>query len=113
MKIKLKLMLIAGLCLLFSQAGAEELPAFRSPKDKINYAIGAEIARNYKNQGMELDTDMVMKGMRDAISGGKLLISEKELRGILISVQSDIRRKQSLSKKTETADSRKNEGTIK
>jgi FKBP-type peptidyl-prolyl cis-trans isomerase FklB len=85
---------------------AEE-QVFKSPKDKINYAIGAEVARNYKNQGLELNPDMVMKGMRDALSGGKLLVPEKELRAVLIAVQSEIRRKQSSSPKPVSAESKK------
>jgi FKBP-type peptidyl-prolyl cis-trans isomerase FklB len=80
---------------------SEEIPALTSPNAKINYSIGVEIARNYKNLGVDIDLDMVLKGMKDGISGGKLLIQEKELRNILISVQSDLRRKKAITRRNQ------------
>jgi FKBP-type peptidyl-prolyl cis-trans isomerase FklB len=79
---------------------AEEAKTLSSPKGKLNYAIGVEIARNYKSRGIDIDLDMVTRGMKDGVSGEKLLLSEKELRNILISVQSDLRRKQSAAKRS-------------
>ncbi|WP_168206039.1 FKBP-type peptidyl-prolyl cis-trans isomerase N-terminal domain-containing protein [Geobacter sp. FeAm09] len=85
-------------------AHGEDRHQLNSPGDKIQYAIGVEVARNFKNQGLDLDLEMVAKGMRDGLSGGELLVSEKELRSILISVQSDIRRRQSLVKQGAAGD---------
>jgi FKBP-type peptidyl-prolyl cis-trans isomerase FklB len=79
---------------------AEESQLFKTPMEKINYAIGVEIARNYKSQGVDIDLEMVIKGLKDGVSGEKLLIPEKELRNILISVQSDLRRKRSVAKRS-------------
>ncbi|WP_191965601.1 FKBP-type peptidyl-prolyl cis-trans isomerase N-terminal domain-containing protein [Oryzomonas sagensis] len=93
------LLALTGICLIAAPSRGEERQRFNSPGDKIQYAIGVEVARNFKNQGLELNLDLVTKGMRDALSGEKLLVSEKELRSILISVQSDIRRKQSLARR--------------
>lgn len=98
------LLALTGICLIAAPSRGEERQPFTFPGDKIQYAIGVEIARNFKNQGLELNLDLVMKGMRDGLSGEKLLVSEKELRSILISVQSDIRRKQSLVKQGVTGD---------
>ncbi|GFE60418.1 FKBP-type peptidyl-prolyl cis-trans isomerase N-terminal domain-containing protein [Geobacter sp. AOG2] len=104
--IPLYLLALTGICLIATPSRGEDKQPFKSSNDKIQYAIGVEVARNFKNQGMILDLDMVIKGMRDGLSGGQLLVSEKELRGILISVQSDIRRKQSLSKREAAGDKR-------
>jgi FKBP-type peptidyl-prolyl cis-trans isomerase FklB len=79
---------------------SEESQIFRTPTEKVNYAIGVEIASNYKSQGIDLDLEMVVKGLKDGVTGGKLLIPEKELRNILISVQSDLRRKRSVAKRS-------------
>jgi hypothetical protein len=92
------LLTLTGICFIATASHGEDRQQLNSSGEKIQYAIGVEIARNFKNQGVELNLDMVMKGMQDGLSGDKLLLSEKELRGILISVQSDIRRKQSLVK---------------
>ena len=65
-----------------------------SDKDKIQYAIGVELVRNYKNHGIEINTAPLIRGITDAALGRPLQIPDKELRTILISVQSDIRRSQ-------------------
>lgn len=95
---KIKLMLIAGLGLMAAQAAAEDLQVFRSPMDKVNYGIGVEVVRNFKNQGIEFDLDMVIKGMKDGLSG-KLLVSEKELRKTMSEFQTELRQKQSTNRK--------------
>ena len=100
------------ICLLGNQAYAGQDQAFKSPGDKIQYAIGVEVARNFKNNGMEINIDLVMKGMMDGLSNKKLMVSENELRGILISVQSDIRRKRSFPKKASADDNLKVEDSI-
>ena len=61
---------------------------------------------------MEINIDLVMKGMMDGLSNKKLMVSENELRGILISVQSDIRRKRSFPKKASADDNLKVEDSI-
>ncbi|WP_188055336.1 FKBP-type peptidyl-prolyl cis-trans isomerase N-terminal domain-containing protein [Oryzomonas rubra] len=98
------LLILTGICLIAAPSHGEERQQLNSSGDKIQYAIGVEVARNFKNQGLELNLDLVTKGMRDVLSGEKLLVSEKELRSILISVQSDIRRKQSLARQGVTGD---------
>ena len=89
---KLKLLLLAGLVLAVAQAGAEELQSFRSPMDKVNYGIGVEVIRNYKNMGVEIDLDTVIKGMKDGLSG-QTAIPEKELRRIMTDFQTELRQR--------------------
>lgn len=94
---KFKLALVAVLGLVVTQAGADELQVFRSPMDKVNYGIGVEVIRNFKNQGMEIDLDMVIKGMKDGLSG-KLLVPEKELRKTMTDFQTELRQKKTRSR---------------
>ena len=81
-----------------SAACAGETAQFTSATDKISYAVGVESARNFIIQGIKLNPDMLRKGMEDVISGKTISLSEKELRNIIISVQSDVRRKRSADK---------------
>ncbi len=89
----------AVMLLTWSVATADQGPPITSPADKINYAIGVEIARNYRNQGIDLDLDMLIRGMKDVVSNSTIQLSDKEMRNIIISIQSDIRRKRSISKR--------------
>ena len=94
---KIGLLLVVGLVIVATQAGAEGLQTFRSPMDKVNYGIGVEVIRNYKNQGMEIDLDTVIKGMKDGLSG-HIAIPEKELRRIMTDFQTELRQKRAKSK---------------
>jgi hypothetical protein len=76
---------------------AEEIQKFRSPMEEVNYGIGVEVIRNYKNLGIDIDLEMVIKGMKDGLSG-KTLIPEKELRRIMTTFQTEIRQKNSRSR---------------
>jgi FKBP-type peptidyl-prolyl cis-trans isomerase FklB len=41
--------------------------------------MGVETARNIQREGLAVDLDILIKGVRDALSGGKLLLTEPEL----------------------------------
>jgi FKBP-type peptidyl-prolyl cis-trans isomerase len=76
-------MALLGVALLAVQAGAEETPVLKTMKDKVSYGLGVDIARNFKKQGIEADPDLVMKGLKDGLSGEKLLLPEEDLRLIM------------------------------
>jgi len=60
-------------------AGAEDAAAFKNQQEKISYGIGVGVARDFKQRGVELDVDAFLKGLRDELSGAKLLMTEKDL----------------------------------
>ena len=84
-----------ALGLVVVQAEDPQPPPPQVPGDKTSYALGVDLARNLKRQGIEVDLDAVVRGLRDGLSGEKLLVPEKEFRQLLIKVQTDMRRKQS------------------
>ena len=51
------------------QATPDETPVLKTQKDQVNYAIGVHLIGNFKRQGVDIDLDLVIKGMRDAYSG--------------------------------------------
>jgi FKBP-type peptidyl-prolyl cis-trans isomerase FklB len=86
--------IVFGISFLAAQVNAEDALTLKSQKDKENYGVGVSVARNFKRQGIEIDMDLVVKGMKDELSGGKLLMSEKELRKTMTAFQAELRRKQ-------------------
>ena len=98
---------ILGLVLLASPLRAEELSVLKTRKDMANYGIGVDVVRNLQQLGAEIDLDLVMKGMRDAVSGDKLLLSEKDLKKVLIEYQTEMRRRQKLSARIASEDNGK------
>jgi FKBP-type peptidyl-prolyl cis-trans isomerase len=88
---------------------AQESPALKTQQDKVNYGIGVGVARNFKNQGMEVNLDLVIRGMRDALSGGPLQMTEAELEKIMGAFQQELHQKQAQAAKL-SAETNKKEG---
>ena len=102
MRVAVKLAL--GVMLCAGPVSAQEQQVFGSPMDKLNYGIGVETARNLKNQGVDVNLDLLIQGLKDGLSGKPLLVPEKELRGVIVSFQSELRRRQAVSKKRAVMD---------
>lgn len=78
-----------------SLARAQEPPVFQTPRDKVMYAIGVNVASNLKAQGVEVDLDLMVRGMKDVFAGGPLLLSDEEVRIAIQKYQIDSRQRRS------------------
>ncbi len=96
-----------GILLLTAQVIPAETPALKTQKDKESYGIGVSTARNFKRQGIEVDLDTFIKGLKDGLSGGKLLMSEKDLRITMNAFQQDLRQKQKIAIKVAAMENQK------
>jgi len=103
------LMSIIGIILLAGQVQAEEVQPLKTQKDRINYAVGVDLIKNFKRQGIDADLDMVIKGMREEASGKKLLMTETEMRKTLADYQTELKTKQAQLKK-DLAEKNKKDG---
>ena len=59
----------------------------------MSYGIGADLGRNLKRLGIEIDADALIKGFNDALSGAKPLMSDEEIGQTLNALQQNIQRK--------------------
>jgi FKBP-type peptidyl-prolyl cis-trans isomerase len=87
MKLNCLAILVIGLAT--AQANAADAGGLKTEKDKLNYGIGVDIARNIKRQGVDVEVEALLKGMRDALTGNQLLMTEPELRSALAVFQAD------------------------
>ena len=83
-----------GILLLVARANAEEVRVLDSQVDKQSYGIGVDLMRNFKRLGIQFNLDTVVRGMKDELSGQKLLMSEQDLRLIMNAYQSDLMHRQ-------------------
>jgi FKBP-type peptidyl-prolyl cis-trans isomerase len=88
------LMAVAGLSVLTAWSIAQEPDILKNDKDKVNYGLGVGVARNFQRQGVDVDLDMVMRGMRDTLEGKKLLMTEEELQKVMSAFQKYLMQKQ-------------------
>lgn len=82
---------------------------FKDQKQKASYALGMNVGSNLKRQSVDIDPDLFVQGMKDAMSGGKTLITEQDAVTALQQLQADVRAKTEEKKKLE-AEQNKKEG---
>lgn len=62
-------------------------------KQAISYAIGVTTARQLVHDGVDIDAASVLKGMQDAIAGGRTALPDKEIKSIMNTLVTDMRQK--------------------
>jgi FKBP-type peptidyl-prolyl cis-trans isomerase FklB len=87
-------MVVAGIVLLAGQVVAEETQTLKTEKEKLSYSIGMEIGSNLKRQAIDVEVDLLLKGLKDGFSGGKTLLSPEEVRNVLTTFQKEMMAKQ-------------------
>jgi FKBP-type peptidyl-prolyl cis-trans isomerase FklB len=83
--------------------------ALSTPKDKTSYALGMNLAENLKAQSVEIDPNILLKGMKDVLSGGKTLLTTDEEHATLLELQSGLRKAQ-MEKMAKAGEKNKKEG---
>jgi FKBP-type peptidyl-prolyl cis-trans isomerase FklB len=72
--------------------------AFETRKDKFSYALGMNIGSglgaNLKKQSVDYDVDLVAQGLKDAMTGAKMRLTEQEAQAVLQEVQTELRKAQ-------------------
>ena len=90
---RLKWMMVLVFGLLAALVGAQEAQVLKTQKDKVSYSFGVDVVRNFKRQGIEVDADLMLKGIRDALSGGNLLMTDDEIRKTIVTFQAEMKQK--------------------
>jgi FKBP-type peptidyl-prolyl cis-trans isomerase FklB len=106
---KFRWLIAAAALLMAVHVSAEEAPKLANQKDKISYSIGMDIGNNLKRQSLDVDADMLARGVKDALSGGETLLSDEEARETLAALQQELREK-ALERRKEDAEKNKKEG---
>jgi FKBP-type peptidyl-prolyl cis-trans isomerase FklB len=65
----------------------------KTQKDKVSYAIGMQVANNLNRQSLDVDPDVLMKGLKDTMAG-KSLMTDAEARTTMSQVFAELRAKQ-------------------
>ena len=68
----------AGICVLTGSMDAQDAKP-TTDIQKISYSLGADIGRNFRLQEMQLDVDMMARGIRDGFGGGERQLTDEEI----------------------------------
>ena len=76
---KFRLIALAAVVFFAGQLSAQEQPVLKNQKEKMSYAVGMDLGRTFRKQSIDLDPAILSKGVADAFSGGKTLMTEQEM----------------------------------
>jgi len=80
---------------------AKKTPAplvLSTQKDKASYAIGMNIGKGLKENltkdAVDINSEILLRGMKDALAGNKPLLTDEETQATLTTLQNDVRKHQ-------------------
>src|SRR5581483_8413420 len=108
---KTKSIMILALALLAIPAGAQDsvAPGQTPPatqKDKVSYCIGVQVAKTLKAQGIDIDPELLIRGLQACLSGQKFLMCAQQLTSTIFSHQQEATEKQT-AERAKAADENK------
>jgi len=91
----MKVKLLAGLGILFlvSQVYGEDL-VLKEQKDKVSYSIGINLGKNFKTQQIDINPDILLRGIKDGFSGNKQLLNDQEVNQTMMTFQEELMARQ-------------------
>jgi FKBP-type peptidyl-prolyl cis-trans isomerase FklB len=72
-----------GLTLLFGHSPAAKATESAEDREKLGYSIGYQVGSDFRRQGLEIDPELVVKGVLDAMAGSEPLMTPGEMRQTL------------------------------
>ncbi|MGH9500589.1 MAG: FKBP-type peptidyl-prolyl cis-trans isomerase [Terriglobales bacterium] len=63
-------------------------------KEKFSYALGMNLGMNMKRQAVPVDADLLARGIKDSMAGGKMLLTEDEAHAVMMEMQTQVRKQQ-------------------
>jgi FKBP-type peptidyl-prolyl cis-trans isomerase FklB len=77
-----------------AKPGTAAAPALKTDREKASYAIGANIGKSMKKEGVDLDPALVARGIKDGFAGGKLLLTDEQAQAALAAFSVEMKKKQ-------------------
>ncbi len=66
----------------------------KTQKDKASYAIGLNIGKSMHKDSVDVDAAILLRGLKDGLTGSKPLLTDDEARASMVALQADLRKKQ-------------------
>ena len=100
---KMKLIAAAiGLAMSTAIVAADAIE-LKTDTDKLSYSIGSDLGKNFKRQGIDINSAAMAQGIQDGMAGGKLLLTDEQMKDVLNKFQKDLMAKRTadFNKKSE------------
>jgi FKBP-type peptidyl-prolyl cis-trans isomerase len=90
-------------------ARTQTAPPLATLKDKFSYALGMKMGANLHKQAVDVDPNVMLRGLKDGLAGGKTQLTDDQATAALQEVTNQLR-KQAQEKMQVTAEANKREG---
>ncbi|HEX2330868.1 MAG TPA: FKBP-type peptidyl-prolyl cis-trans isomerase [Candidatus Angelobacter sp.] len=91
-----------------SPSPAANASPFKTPKERISYALGMSLGTNISKNNVDVDQNLIEQGLKDAMAG-KPQMTEDQARAAFTELQGELRAKQEAEQKV-AAEKNKKEG---
>jgi FKBP-type peptidyl-prolyl cis-trans isomerase FklB len=78
-------------------------------KQKASYAIGLNVGKGLHRDSIDVDPKILLKGLEDALTDSKVLLTDDEIKTVLIDLQNQVRQRQE-QKRLAMVETNKKEG---
>lgn len=76
-----------------NQAMTTNPDSIQSNKDSVSYVLGKNMYQNFKRQGVDINEELVAKGLMDAVDGKDTIIAEERSRSLMREFQQRMMKK--------------------
>ena len=84
-----------------SQPGTKPVTKLDTAVDSMSYALGLDMGHSFGIQEIELNTDALVQGIKDAMGEGEQLLSDEDGQMVMRNFQTDLRKKQRAKREAE------------
>jgi FKBP-type peptidyl-prolyl cis-trans isomerase len=89
-----KSIIVWGALLAAGVTAAQEPPALPTQKEKASYALGLDLGNQLRKEMIEVDPSLFYQGLKDALSGGKALLDEQQVKDAIAGLQAELKRRE-------------------
>src|SRR5881392_998275 len=87
------ILIVSASLLAFPLFGQEKSPQLKDQKDKVSYSIGMNIGANLSRQKVDINSDVLAAGIKDAIAG-KTQLTQDQVKDVMQQFEKDMEQKQ-------------------
>jgi FKBP-type peptidyl-prolyl cis-trans isomerase FklB len=84
----------------------------KTQKDKASYAIGLNIGKSMHKDSVDVDTSILLRGLKDGLAGAKPLMTDQEAQAAMVQLQADMRKQQEEKMQSFLTDNKAKEGVV-
>jgi len=94
MKKELAAVTVVFFILMSLPAFSEDQLILKTPMDKASYAIGCKIGNDFKRQSVDINPQVLLRGMTDALTGTPKALTEGEMQEVMMTFSQELQTKQ-------------------